>query len=85
MSISNLKLKLGDMLRAHARQIRTGKWLSTVCTRSSSPTHFTVVPCIGRRGHSARVYLLPSSSDDYYYNLCQCLSCECWNCNTSSE
>jgi len=38
--------KVGDMLRAHARQIRTRKWLSTVHTRTVTVLYFCYNPCM---------------------------------------
>ena len=37
---------VGDMLCAHARQIRTGKWLSTMCTYTVTVVYFSYNPCM---------------------------------------
>jgi len=33
------------MLRAHVQQIRTGKWLSTMRTRTVTVLYFRYIPC----------------------------------------
>jgi len=56
--------KVGDMLRAHARQIIMGKWLSTVCTRAVTVVYFRYNPCTRTPSNTVRLLVSYFYADD---------------------